>query len=111
MTSFKFCPFSPAWRSHFKPRLFYAQLEKEQNQQAFWDGLFLGLGYFGLGISWVFVSIHEYGHLHSVLAALITLCFLIYLSLFPALMALIFKNWLFLVSLSYPVFYSVRCGF
>ncbi|STX42421.1 apolipoprotein N-acyltransferase [Legionella donaldsonii] len=87
-----FAPFHLPGAAILSLAFFYAQLGKEQNQQAFWDGLFLGLGYFGLGISWVFVSIHEYGHLNSVFAALITLCFLIYLSLFPALMALIFKK-------------------
>lgn len=58
--------------------------------QPFLCGLFFGLGFFGVGISWVYISIHDYGHLHSVIAAGITLLFLIYLSLFPALVATIF---------------------
>jgi apolipoprotein N-acyltransferase len=88
-----FAPFHLPGTAILSLAFLYIQLGKEQNQQAFWDGLFFGLGYFGLGVSWVFVSIHEYGHLNSALAALVTLAFLIYLSLFPALMAFIFKKW------------------
>lgn len=52
-------------------------------------GFVFGLSYFGFSVSWVVVSIHEYGHLNFVLASLITTLFVIYLSLFTALSALI----------------------
>lgn len=67
--------------------ILYAQLNKAAPKRSFFIGLFFGLGYFGLGISWIFISIHEYGHLNHLISAIITLCFLLYLSLFPALMA------------------------
>lgn len=72
--------------------LFYAQLGQRQSRSVFLKGLFFGLGYFGLGTSWVFVSIHEYGHLNSLVSALITLFFLLYLSLFPASLAFVFRK-------------------
>lgn len=72
--------------------LFYAQIEYGRSRHAFAKGLFFGLGYFGLGTSWVFVSIHEYGHLNTFVSALITLLFLLYLSLFTALMAFVYKK-------------------
>ena len=53
----------------------------------FKKGLAYGLGFFGLGTSWIYVSIHDYGHLLPILSALITLLFILYLSLFPAVMA------------------------
>lgn len=42
-----------------------------------------GVGYFGIGISWVYVAIHEIGRSHIAVAALLTLLFVAYLSLFP----------------------------
>lgn len=54
-------------------------------------GFVYGLGYFGLGVSWVIISIHDYGQIDYFSAGLITLAFIVYLALFPALVALLFK--------------------
>ncbi|MDI9818859.1 MULTISPECIES: apolipoprotein N-acyltransferase [unclassified Legionella] len=87
-----FAPFHLPGAAILGIALFYAQLCHKRNNSPFLTGLFFGLGYFGLGISWVYVSIHEYGHLNSILSALITLLFLLYLSLFIASMAFVFKK-------------------
>jgi apolipoprotein N-acyltransferase len=58
-------------------------------RQLFWRGYLFGLGFFGLGVSWVFNSIYEFGHAPIALAMLITLTFILYLSLYPALAGLI----------------------
>jgi apolipoprotein N-acyltransferase len=55
-------------------------------RQAFRNGLLFGLGFFGAGMSWIFVSVHEYGHIHTVAAVPITLLLVIVLSLYPAVM-------------------------
>jgi len=39
---------------------------------AFWSGVLFGLGMYGVGISWVFVSIHRYGNTDVPLAIVIT---------------------------------------
>lgn len=52
--------------------------------QAFWLGLCFGIGFFGIGVSWVFVSIHDYGYTAAPLAALITILFVAFLALIPA---------------------------
>ena len=49
------------------------------------DGLLFGLGYFLAGVSWVYVSMHDFGSMLAVLAALATLLFCLYLALFPSL--------------------------
>jgi len=49
------------------------------------DGLLFGLGYFIGGVSWVYVSMHDFGSMPAVLAALATFLFCLYLALFPAL--------------------------
>ncbi len=51
-------------------------------RQAFFSGLFFGLGAFGVGVSWVFVSIHQYGQTNLAMAGLITFLFTFLLALF-----------------------------
>lgn len=96
-----FAPFHFPGAAVLSIALFYAHIINKHSQHSFLNGLFFGLGYFGLGTSWVYVSIHEYGHLNSIISALITLFFLLYLSLFPALMTLTFKR---LAKLQFPVY-------
>lgn len=72
--------------------LFYTALTNNDVKSPFLCGLVFGLGFFGFGISWIYVSIHEYGHLHGIIAALITLAFLLYLAVFPALVATVFSR-------------------
>ena len=59
-------------------------------KHAFQLGFMYGLSFFGLGVSWVYVSIHQYGHLHSIIAAAITLVFIAYLSLYSGCFTLSF---------------------
>lgn len=56
-------------------------------------GLGFGLGFFLVGVSWVYVSLHVYGQMPMLLAALATFLFALYLALFPAL-ASGFAAWL-----------------
>lgn len=54
-------------------------------KKAFWLGYAFGIGQFGMGVSWVFVSMHTYGETNLVLSALMTAVFVLFLALFPAL--------------------------
>lgn len=58
-------------------------------RRSFWRGYLFGLAFFGLGISWVYNSIHEYGQAPAALAALITLVFVLFLALYPAFTGLL----------------------
>ena len=60
------------WRRNASPR------------QAALSGFAFGLGYFLAGVSWVFVSLHEFGSMPAILAAIATFLFCAYLALFPA---------------------------
>jgi len=53
-------------------------------RRAFWTGYAFGLGLFGLGVSWVYVSLHTFGGMPMPLAALATFGFCAFLALFPA---------------------------
>lgn len=45
-------------------------------KSACWRGSSVGLGFFGAGVSWVYVSIAEYGQVGVIIAALITFLFI-----------------------------------
>lgn len=60
-------------------------LWSRKEYSAFWLGFWFGLGMFGAGVSWVYVSLHRFGAMAAPLAALATLGFCAFLALFPAL--------------------------
>ena len=53
-------------------------------QAAFWAGFAFGVGLFGVGASWVYVSLHDFGMMAAPLAAIGTLAYCAILSLYPA---------------------------
>ncbi|KTD64118.1 apolipoprotein N-acyltransferase [Legionella spiritensis] len=87
-----FAPFHLPGMAILSLALFYCFLQIVPQNRAFRYGLAFGLGFFGFGVSWVFNSIHQYGHLNTAISTIITLFFILYLSLFPALMALVFRR-------------------
>ncbi len=50
----------------------------------FLTGFCFGLGFFGAGVSWIYISLHQYGGMAAWLAGLATLLFCAFLALFPA---------------------------
>ncbi|MBD3669230.1 MAG: apolipoprotein N-acyltransferase [Gammaproteobacteria bacterium] len=65
-------------------------------KQAFWRGWWYGLGMFGVGVSWVYVSIHYFGYASVPLAILLTLIWVAFLALLPAIagfLTLYFLRW------------------
>lgn len=62
-------------------------------RQALWRGWLYGLGLFGSGVSWVYVSIHVYGNAGPPLAAFLTALFCAGLALFHALFAWCYVRW------------------
>jgi apolipoprotein N-acyltransferase len=53
-------------------------------RRAAWLGLAFGAGLFGAGVSWVYVSLHQFGGMAAPLAAFATVAFCAVLALFPA---------------------------
>ena len=54
-------------------------------REALWTGYCYGLGLFGVGVSWVFISLHRFGGMPAPVAALATLGFCALLAAYPAL--------------------------
>lgn len=65
--------------------LFFVWQASGSPRQAALSGFAFGLGYFLAGVSWVFVSLHEFGSMPAALAAVATFLFCALLALFPAI--------------------------
>ena len=89
---FGFAPFHLPGLALLGIALLYAQLKFQSSKQSFLIGFVFGVGFLGLGVSWVYISIHAYGHLNALLSALVTLLFVIYLALYPGLAALLYSK-------------------
>ena len=52
-------------------------------RRALWRGFLFGVGQFGVGVSWVYVAIHDFGHSGVPLAVFLTILFCSVLIFFP----------------------------
>ncbi len=64
--------------------LFLLWSRASSRKAAAYTGFAFGLGFFGAGVSWVYVSIHEFGGMPMPLAVVATFLFCLVLALFPA---------------------------
>lgn len=71
--------------------LFVLWKQSKTTWRAFSCGFAWGLGLFGAGVSWIYVSLHVYGHMPAILAGLATLLFCGYLALYPALAGVAYR--------------------
>lgn len=61
--------------------------------QAVRRGYLFGLGLFGVGISWVYVTMHVFGYMVAPLAAFATLLFVLFLSTYLGLLGYVQARW------------------
>jgi len=64
--------------------LFYLWRGANSGKQGFLFGFCYGLGLYGAGISWIYVSLHDFGGMPMLLAALSTAGLSAFMALFPA---------------------------
>ena len=73
--------------------LVHLWIHADSPRAAAWSGFWFGMGLFGAGVSWVYVSISRFGGMAAPLALLTTLGFCAYLALFPALAGWLQARW------------------
>ena len=92
LLSLGFAPFHWPLFSLLSIALLFTELNQERSISAFKQGLGFGFGFFGVSVSWIYISIHLYGHLNPLIAGGITLLFISYLALFTATMGLCYRR-------------------
>ena len=71
----------------------YYLLQNTTPRQALWIGWLFGFGYFGIGVHWVYHSLHLFGAAIAPIAALLTLVFVLVMTLFPAATAYVWARY------------------
>jgi len=84
-TLLAFAPFSIYPLAVLGPLLLFLLWLDASPRRAFRDGWFFGLGLLGFGVSWLHISIDEFGNVGTPLAVFITALFIALLSLFYGL--------------------------
>lgn len=87
--------------------LLFGWHQAQSPRQAFWRGWLFGLAFFGLGVHWVYISIHDFGHAPMLVAGLILAIMVAYLALYPALTGYLLKQFPRYHWLTYIVIFPV----
>ena len=80
-----FAPFDYAYLAILALSLLFACWQDISPRRALLRGYLFGLGEFGLGVSWVYVSIHDFGGAGIASAGALTTLFVAFWAVFPAL--------------------------
>ena len=79
-----FAPLQWVVLAFIAPAIFFHLCYHATPRQAARLGYAFGLGFFGVGVSWVYVAIHDFGYTGAVVATLLTTLFVAFLALFFA---------------------------
>lgn len=80
-----FAPFNYAYLAFVSLGILFLGWEHISATQALLRGYLFGLGLFGAGVSWIYISVHDYGGANEFTSLLITLFFVGIWAIFPAL--------------------------
>ncbi len=83
---FAFAPYHLYPLAILSPAILFASWMSLSPARAFWRGWLYGLGMFGVGVSWIFVSINRYGAASVPLALGLTFLFIAVMALYMALL-------------------------
>ncbi|WP_194756003.1 apolipoprotein N-acyltransferase [Aliidiomarina indica] len=87
---FAYAPFSQPWLTPLVMAAWLLLVVRSQHwRQAAATGFWFGLGWFGAGISWVFVSIDQFGGMPLIASIFVMVLLCAYLALFPTLVAVL----------------------
>lgn len=86
LLAFAFAPFGAFPLAILSPAILFLLWRGCAPGRAAWRGFVYGLGYFGVGGSWIYVSMHTYGGMPPPLAAFIVVVFISFLASYSALL-------------------------
>src|SRR3989338_9933024 len=89
---FAFAPFYVYSLAFILPAILLFVWLRSSPTRAFWTGWFFGVGFFGVGTSWIYISISQFGNAPPFLAGLITLLFVFVFAFYPATLGYIFRK-------------------
>lgn len=81
-----FSPFDISFVAILAPAMLFFLWLHISPRRALWRGLLFGLGMFGAGVTWIYVSIYEFGGVSLPLSIFLMTLFVIVLACFPALL-------------------------
>lgn len=84
MLTLAFAPFYIFPFAVLAPAGLLALINHVSIRRAFWTGYAFGLGFFGSGVYWVFISISRFGDVNAFLSTLITAALIAFLAIYPA---------------------------
>ncbi|WP_194269961.1 apolipoprotein N-acyltransferase [Candidatus Methylospira mobilis] len=82
---FAFSPFEAPWVALPSLALLFFVWLNASPKQAFLRGYLFGVGQFGIGVSWIYISMHDYAAASVLAAGLLSVAFILFLALYPAL--------------------------
>ena len=85
LLTLSFAPFNYAYLILVALMFLFSSWQNISAKRAALRGYLFGLGSFGLGVSWVYISIHDFGGANVIASTLITGLFITFWALFPAL--------------------------
>ena len=91
---FAFAPFGWWWLAIFAPAVLIVSWLNVRPKRAFRRGWLFGCGMFGVGVSWVQVSIHQFGLPVLAFSLLITIAFVAFVALYPAVLGALWCRFL-----------------
>ena len=105
---FCFAPYNLPYLAFPLLSVFLLSLLNQSNGRSFWRGWLFGFGQFVVGFSWIFHSVHTFGHAPAVVAVAMIVVLAAYCALFPGLAAYLTqrffsKNKILFLLLGFPL--------
>jgi len=102
LTALAFAPFGFFPLAIIGPAVLFVCWHGASGRRAAWRGFLFGLGLFGVGVSWVFVSMHTFGNMIAPLAVIATVLLVAALSLYLAIVGAA-QAWLARLGMTQPL--------
>ncbi|HTQ99411.1 MAG TPA: apolipoprotein N-acyltransferase, partial [Candidatus Acidoferrum sp.] len=95
LVPFSFAPFDWWPLAMLAIALLYLCVQSLGERSAALAGFAFGLGMFGVGASWIYVSIHDYGDVNPAFAGFITAGFVVFMALYNGVQCWLWRRYLF----------------